>query len=324
MWSPGLKRLGFDTIGQLAAVPRAPLVRRFGMDVTRRLDQVSGAAAEPLDPIEPPDMPQVKLGFIEPIGTPEHLARAIFADLADLLCVRLRGRGGSGRGGSISPCPRRWPRRDHPRRHGGAEPRAAASGAPAHRAVRHRRSRLWRRDHDALRAALAGAARHRADRGGALPTQRRGDIALLVDTLANRLGAHRLYRAAPVESDIPERAVRTVAPLAPTRKAAWPAELPRPVRLLDPPEEVQTMAPMPDHPPRHFIWRGRRHHVTHADGPERVFGEWWRREAETATVRDYFAVEDEAGARFWLFRSWRRQRSRQPARTAGSCTGCLT
>ena len=40
-----------------------------------------------------------------------------------------------------------------------------------------------------------------------------------------------------------------------------------------------------------------------ADGPERVFGEWWQRDAELVAVRDYFRVEDEAGERFWLFRA---------------------
>ena len=31
-------------------------------------------------------------------------------------------------------------------------------------------------------------------------------------------------------------------------------------------------------------------------------GEWWRRSAEAEAVRDYFQVEDEEGARFWLYR----------------------
>jgi protein ImuB len=296
----GLRRLGFDTIGQLAAVPRAPLVRRFGMEITRRLDQVSGAAAEPLDPIEPPDMPRVKLGFIEPIGTPEHLARAI-ADLADMLCVRLGDEGLGARRLDLA-----FARID-----GRTEIIRAGTAAP-NREPRHLVRLLIERlgtvdpgfgvETMTLSAPLAEPLDTRQIAAGFADVAG-GDIALLVDTLANRLGAHRLYRAAPVESDIPERAVRTVAPLAPTLGAVWPTELPRPVRLLDPPEEVQTLAELPDHPPRQFIWRGRRHPVRHADGPERVFGEWWRREAETTAVRDYFAVEDEAGTRFWLFRS---------------------
>jgi protein ImuB len=40
-----------------------------------------------------------------------------------------------------------------------------------------------------------------------------------------------------------------------------------------------------------------------ADGPERIFGEWWKRDTELSAVRDYFRVEDEAGERFWIYRS---------------------
>ena len=83
---------------------------------------------------------------------------------------------------------------------------------------------------------------------------------------------------------------------------SWPAEWPRPVRLISPPELVETIALLPDHPPNQFTWRGKRHRVRQADGPERIFGEWWKRENETAAVRDYFCVEDESGARFWLYR----------------------
>jgi protein ImuB len=43
--------------------------------------------------------------------------------------------------------------------------------------------------------------------------------------------------------------------------------------------------------------------VKRADGPERVFGEWWKRDAELTTARDYFQVEDDAGDRFWIFRA---------------------
>ncbi|MDM8175869.1 hypothetical protein QT327_16190 [Olivibacter sp. 47] len=37
-----------------------------------------------------------------------------------------------------------------------------------------------------------------------------------------------------------------------------------------------------------------------ADGPERIEREWW---IETGPQRDYYRVEDEEGARYWLFRS---------------------
>ena len=37
-------RLGIERIGQLAAMPRAPMVRRFGRDAGMRLDQAFGHA----------------------------------------------------------------------------------------------------------------------------------------------------------------------------------------------------------------------------------------------------------------------------------------
>jgi protein ImuB len=44
--------------------------------------------------------------------------------------------------------------------------------------------------------------------------------------------------------------------------------------------------------------------VVRAQGPERIAPEWWR-EIGTATAsrsRDYYSVEDDTGARYWLFR----------------------
>jgi protein ImuB len=65
---------------------------------------------------------------------------------------------------------------------------------------------------------------------------------------------------------------------------------------------VDAVAELPDHAPALFIWGRRRHRIRRADGPERMYGEWWRRDAETRSVRDYFRVEDEDGRRFLLFR----------------------
>jgi protein ImuB len=82
------------------------------------------------------------------------------------------------------------------------------------------------------------------------------------------------------------------------------------VRLLRRPEPIETMAPVPDDPPILFRWRGVVHRVRAASGPERIAAEWWRRardetRKEADFVRDYYRVEDSAGARFWLFRTGR-------------------
>ena len=84
--------------------------------------------------------------------------------------------------------------------------------------------------------------------------------------------------------------------------AGWPSWK-RPARLLARPEPLSgVVALLPDQPPRRFVWRGDLHTVRAADGPERIHGEWWRREGEVWAVRDYFRLEDERGARFWVFR----------------------
>jgi protein ImuB len=129
------------------------------------------------------------------------------------------------------------------------------------------------------------------------------DVSGLIDVLSNRVGETRLYRFAPVASDVPERSVQRVPAAAPDSGDGWPAHWPRPARLLAPPEPIETVALLPDHPPVSFTWRGSRRRVRRADGPERVFGEWWKRDAEFIAVRDYFQVEDDAGERFWIFRA---------------------
>jgi protein ImuB len=129
------------------------------------------------------------------------------------------------------------------------------------------------------------------------------DVSGLIDMLSNRVGETRLYRFAPVASDVPERSVHRVGAAAPDTGGGWPTHWPRPARLLAPPEPIETVALLPDHPPVNFTWRGTRRRVRRADGPERVFGEWWKRDAELIAVRDYFQVEDDAGERFWIFRA---------------------
>jgi protein ImuB len=134
------------------------------------------------------------------------------------------------------------------------------------------------------------------------------DLSGLVDMLCTRLGENRVFRTQPVESDIPERSVRHVAAGGIVRAGdverhkTWPEHLPRPPRLLHPPRPIEAVALLPDQPPVRFTWRRVAHRVRRADGPERVFGEWWRSDDEIGAVRDYFQVEDEAGQRFWIFR----------------------
>ena len=87
-----LHRLGIERVGQLAAMPRAPLVRRFGRDVALRLDQALGHAFEPITPLIPEETPTASRAFAEPIGRLEDL-KTVVLRLAKELCRQLEHRG---------------------------------------------------------------------------------------------------------------------------------------------------------------------------------------------------------------------------------------
>jgi protein ImuB len=296
----GLRQMGIGQIGALAALPRAPLVRRFGALVATRLDQAFGSAPEAIEPEFPPEVIQARLTFVEPLLTAEAFATVIDR-LTGTVCSAMERSGGGARRLDLL-----FERVD------GTTQTIRIGTARASRNVPHL-ARLLRERIERVDPGLGVEAMRlvvpRVDM--LVPVQAAArltasdveepDIAPLLDRLANRLGAERVYRVAPVDSDVPERSVRRV-PAQDKVMGTWPADLPRPVRLLDPPQPVEAMALLPDHPPMAFTWRRVRHRVRRADGPERIAGEWWKRNGETRSVRDYFRVEDEEGHRYWLFR----------------------
>jgi protein ImuB len=313
-----MRRLGIDQIGALAAMPRAPMARRFGHGVATRLDQLIGAVAEPVAPVIPRDPVVVEQRFAEPILTAEPIAYWI-AQLSDRLAQALAQQGRGARALVLALT-----------RVDGAVQAVRVGFARATRDAPHMLRLLVRRIElidpgfgieimalHVTRDEPLGAETLAGDLEEAVP-----DLAALVDAIVNRIGEARLWRTRAVESDVPERSVAAAAPLdratnpnarlvrddvrhLDTRGAAhpWHPRWPRPARLLRRPEPIDhVMAELPDSYPKRFRWRGQMHQVVRGDGPERIAGEWWRRVAERQAVRDYFQVEDDAGQRFWLFR----------------------
>jgi protein ImuB len=243
-----LRRLGFATIGQLMAAPRAPLARRFGGRLLLRLDQALGHSFETINPILPERVIGKRLGFIEPLVTAdafrlviERLTQAVAPVLdraglgarrLDLLFERLDGTIQAIRIGTSRP-----------------------SRNPAHLA-RLLAERLETVDPgpgvEAMRLTVNLAEPLAYVQAAAWPDDTDAsvvDLAPLIDRLDNRLGhawlsctgreggqsergqpgtrpGHpRLYRFAPVESDVPERAVRRIPPLAPSSRQGRLARL---------------------------------------------------------------------------------------------------
>lgn len=311
----GLMRLGLKRIGDLYALPRAPVTLRFGGAVMRRLAQAQGRIAEPVSPGRPPPRFRARLAFAEPIGTAEGIAAALRRLLHDLCgqldraqqgCRRLELTlyrvDGSVQGAAVGTA---YPARDaahlarlFAERLGHLDPgfgvEAAALAAPVAEPL-------------APAQIFAPGTRHVGPKPDAA-------LAPLLDRLGNRLGFGRLVALEPFESHLPESASRAVPAAERGRTGDWRRGAPRPLRLLSRPELLETVSPVPDEgPPAAFVWRRVRHRLRAAEGPERIAPEWWRPDpAWAGGPRDYWRVEDEEGRRFWLFREAQPRRGGSP------------
>lgn len=309
----GLKRLGLRRIGDLIALPRTSLARRFrplqGEDLLARLDRALGRRADPLNPDRPAPRYAVRRRFAEPIAAPASLAQAL-QDLAAALARDLTHDHQGARQVQLIAC----------RVDGSTQSLSAgtarASRDPAH-LVRLFAERLACVDPgfgldamilsapvtEPLEAAPAGLDRSETD-----PTA----LAALLDRLAVRFSPAAISRPTPQARHRPEAADRPgpATAEAPDWPDAAPPRPPRPVRLLDRPAPVEVMAEIPDGPPLQFRWRRVTRKVARAAGPERIAPDWWA-DAD-APVRDYYRVEDGAGRRYWLYRAGPYGRADQP------------
>lgn len=270
-----------------------------------RLDQALGRAEEALTFRRPPSPWFDRLAFAEPISVLDDLVR-VAGDITARLCERLRT---EGRGA------RRFELTFH-RLDGKAFPvqvGLSVSGRDAKALTRLFAPKLEAIDPgfgievatlSADGVEMLSAAQGRIDAGRAAAAEE--GLAALVDRLANRLGEGEVWRAEVFQSHVPERAVRATPAMAPVASLDWSPDRPRPVRLFPHPEAITAVAELPDEPPVAFTWRGRRHRVARAEGPERIGEEWWRKPIDkvgTSFVRDYYRVEDDTGGRYWIFRA---------------------
>ncbi len=310
-------KLGLRRIGDLYSIPRAPLSRRFGDLPLSRLDQALGRVDEPIEPRRPPPLFRSRISFAEPIGRPEDIAAAtdrlilalcrqfeqasVGARKLELALYRVDGSVDRTAIGTSRP------NRDAPKllklfeeKLGNLDPGFGVElmilGAPE--------VEEWTGAQDSL-PETGKPTRSSWSEDGTID---------LADRLALRLGAENVVRLAPHDSHLPHR-VQVAVPFATAvPEGAW-ARLAsmkgaRPIRLLQRPEEVTVTAAIPDDPPRQFQWHRHTHKVVRVEGPERIADEWWhpRPAGKTAPanivppVRDYYRVEDNDGARFWLFR----------------------
>ncbi len=320
-----LNDLGIEHIEPLYALPRQVLRARFGQNLVKRLDQALGMLDEPIAPNAPLPGQQAQLIFADPIMSSEALLPSV-KRLVKQLAVGLEAAGlgvcrltlalyrvdGSTASLSIGSL--------HPTRNIKALSRQLADeavdidlgfgiermilnaveiepllpetiawrglgtgDASPFRDLAH--NRIQRNDQDNRQGVTAAMSR----------PQRTRHQPPSFGNLATALAL------SPVANEQPE-----------TRRADA-----KPLRLLRQPEPIEAIAPLPDEPPILFRWRQGLYRIVRAQGPERVAPGWWRipeseqpsighemtsKLQEERRLRDYFAVEDSDGDRFWLFR----------------------
>ena len=196
----GLRRLGFDRIGELAATPRGPLALRFGSEVGRRLDQMFGRASEPFELVEAPEPICLRQNFAEPIAAPETIARYI-AKLVELLCSVLEDKGLGARKLDLL-----FYRVDD-----AVQAVRVGTAKPVRDAKRLTRLLCDRIETVSpgfgietmiLSAPLAEPLDYRAA-ASTLVDRAAPDVSEFIDVLANRVGDGRLYRVAPKPATSP-------------------------------------------------------------------------------------------------------------------------
>lgn len=294
-----LEKLGLNKIGQFANLPRTALRKRFGVELLHRLDQVSGFEIEPVQPVQPPKQYLERLTCLEPISTAKGIEIGL-ERLLNTLCERLASEGKGLRTATL---------RCH-RVDGDVQEISVGTNLPS-RSASHL-MKLFELKTGQLQPDL-GFELFELEANTVEPlafdqtamwietnTADTSAVAELLDKIISKRGAKVIHRYLPAEHYWPERSYQQAPSLSTKKEIEWRTDQPRPIHLLSIPHVIEVTVPLPDYPPMLFFYKGQRHQIKKADGPERVEQEWWLQQGE---FRDYYCVEDEEGKRYWLFRS---------------------
>ncbi len=291
-----MHKLGFSHIEAFSHMPRSVLRRRFGDHLLRRLAQAKGSEPEPLHPICPVAPYEERLPCLEPIRTASGIAIAL-KRLLESLCARL-ARERKGLRSSTLKAYR-------------IDGKTEQIGIGTNRATHHPAHlfSLFEVKLPGIEPALgielfvleASLTEAMNDTQEALwdTTGNRNQLAELLDNIAGKIGMNAICRYLPQAHHWPERSIKASSSLDEEPEMAWPTNRPSPLHLLSVPEPIEVMVPLPDYPPSLFRHKEKVYPLIKAEGPERIEQEWWLEQGEP---RDYYRVEDDSGARYWLFR----------------------
>ena len=299
------RAIGIESVASLQDLPRSTVPARFGEQPLLRLDQALGQAIEVIRPIRPVPPARRSRTFEGPTDRIESI-EVVLQQLLEELCCEIAARECGVRTldielsrSDLTPLHMRItlgrPSRDATRIWKLIRPKVerANLGFGVEGVGLHARS-VGRMAHDQLL--------HSADDPGSDRVLCDRALHVMLDTLRNHLGDHRVVRPVLRESHLPERACAWIGDAAAVSgQHPTPSILrERPTVLLSPPEPASVIVLNPDGPVSRITWRGEDTRVTSCIGPERIEGEWWRGHR---SIRDYFAVRTDRGRWIWLTRS---------------------
>ena len=303
-----LYKLGLRKISQFINMPRPALRRRFGLFTLLRIDQALGNEEETIHPIIPIEPFRERLPCLEPIVTLTGITIAL-KRLLEAGSVRLEAKG-MGIRKAVFSCFR-------------VDNKIEQIEIGTNRATANPKHlfTLFEEKIQTIEPALgielfmleASKTEKIFTRQEQLWNTTSGindpAIAELVDRLTNRFGPSPITRYQPDEHHLPERSYKKADDFFSVGSWQLTVDRPRPLHLLHIPDPIEVTAPIPDYPPMNFRYKNRLHKIKKADGPERIEPEWWISEGRH---RDYYAVEDEEGGRYWIFRAGHYTRDRSP------------
>jgi protein ImuB len=293
-----LEKLGLCSIQRFINMPRSALRRRFGQSILMRLDQALGQEFETVEPIQSIQPYQERLPSLEPIRTAIGIEIAL-KKLLEKLCDRL-----TKEAKGLRSCLFKCYRID-----GNIQQIDIGTTRPS-RNINHL-FKLFEIKIPCIEPGLgfelfvieALVVEELSSAQEAIWHKGKEDddmlVAELLDKIGGKVGMHAIRRYLPSEHYWPERSIKLTTSLREKPETQWRTDLPRPMHLLPVPEPIEVTVAIPDYPPMLFIYKGKLHTVSKADGPERIEQEWW---IEEGLYRDYYCVEDAEGGRYWLFR----------------------
>ena len=293
-----LKKLGLQRIDSFIDMPGSVLRRRFGPALSSRLQQALGNEIEMAIPVKPIEPYQERISSMEPIANATGITIAL-EKLLGMLCTRFEAEGIGLRYAVFKAY----------RVDGNIQQIEIGTGHPSRN--KEHIFKLFEHKIATFEPALgfevfileAPKVEPVTEEQATIwntSCQNDNKVAELLDRIKAKANQCSINRYVPVAHYWPERAVKEASPLWEKPTTDWQTHWPRPIHLLPKPESIEVTAVLPDNPPIQFRYKNKLYAVAKSDGPERIEQEWWLGDG---LYRDYYCIEDENGARYWLFRS---------------------